>query len=80
MLKFILYPFLILCSQYLVAQSLNVTGKIISSTNEPMMYANISIKGYPIGISSNEAGEFSFYFSDNYINDTLSVSAVGYET
>jgi len=63
------------------SQSIKIGGKVINEhLKVPVIYANISIKGYPIGISSNEAGEFNLYFSEDYIHDTLSVSAIGYES
>jgi len=70
-----------LISNIILAQNIVLKGYVLKdSTNSPIIYANIAIKGNPLGVSSNEAGEFCFYFSDNYINDTLSVSAIGYES
>jgi len=58
-----------------------ITGKVVDKTSEESLpYATISIKGKSIGVVSNQMGEFTFKFSDQYMKDTLTVSMLGYET
>ena len=81
MKKGLFYIILLLLVQNGFAQSTTINGRVLNdSTNVPLMYANVAIKGLPIGVSTNEIGEFSFHFPDNHINDTLSVSAIGYKS
>ena len=52
-----------------------------SSTNEPIAYANIYLKTVSsIGVASNELGEFSLNIPSNLENDTICLSAIGYNT
>lgn len=63
------------------SSSIIITGRIVDkATQEPLPYATVSIKGKSIGVVSNQMGEFAFGFSDQYANDTLVVSMMGYET
>ena len=62
-------------------QNITIKGHVLTdSINAPVVYANIAIKGYPIGVSTNEAGEFSFHIPEQNANDTLNVSAIGYKS
>ncbi|MBI9055144.1 MAG: carboxypeptidase-like regulatory domain-containing protein [Bacteroidales bacterium] len=75
------YLVLLVFVQNSFAQNITLTGHVLkNSTKTPVMYANVSIKGYPVGVSTNEIGEFSFHIPHNYYNDTLLVSAIGYST
>jgi len=77
---FFLIIFLILY-QNIFAQDINIKGRIQSdSTNAPVIYANVAIKGYLIGVATNEKGEFSFHVPVTNLNDTLSVSAIGFKS
>lgn len=58
-----------------------ITGKVIDrATQEPLQYSTISIVEKSIGVVSNQLGEFAFKFSDQYQNDTLVISMMGYAT
>jgi|694.fasta_scaffold14135_7 hypothetical protein len=58
-----------------------ITGKVADkTTQEPLPYATISIVGKSIGVVSNQLGEFAFKLSDQYDNDTLMISMMGYTT
>ena len=54
-----------------------VTGKVTTTTGEPLAGASIKIKGSSMGTQSDESGSFSLTVPDNA---TLIISYVGYET
>lgn len=81
MFKYI--PFLLLIfSTYLCAQNTSViSGAVINQeNNEPLPFASISLKNYPIGTISNENGEFDFYIPKSKRLDTISVSFIGFNS
>lgn len=49
-------------------------------TNEPVPYVNIGILNRDKGTVSNEKGEFWIEIPTEFINDTIKVSSIGYET
>jgi len=51
-----------------------------AQTNEPVPYVNIGILNRAKGTVSNEKGEFSLEIPTEFINDTIKVSSIGYET
>lgn len=61
------------------AQERVLSGKVRSTTGgQAVPFANIGISGYAIGTVSNERGEFELHFPDQYTNDTLQISCIGY--
>lgn len=76
-----LFYLLLFLFQNSFAQNITINGRVLNdSTDVSILYANVAIKGMPLGVSTNEMGEFSFHFPDKYINDTLCVSAIGYKS
>jgi hypothetical protein len=68
-------------SQIAYAQQITITGKVIDrETKEPLPYASIGIVGKPIGLISNEQGEFDFHIPAEMRNDILVISMLGYKT
>src|SRR5260221_4603028 len=58
-----------------------IAGMVVdNATKEALPYATISIKGKPIGVVSNQFGEFTFNLSTQYLKDTLVISMMGYDT
>ena len=56
-----------------------VTGKIINrETNEPVEYVNIGIQGKETGTVSDNQGNFQLLIADKNLNDTLTVSCIGF--
>lgn len=51
-----------------------------AQTNEPVPYVNIGILNRDKGTVSNEKGEFSLEIPTEFINDTIKISSIGYET
>ena len=56
------------------------TGKIIDEeTGEPLAFATIGFKGVPKGTVANRNGEFVLNITPDLLDDTLSVSFLGYK-
>ena len=56
-----------------------ITGKIIDNeTSEPLPFATIALKNKGKGTVTNINGDFGMKIASNFINDTLSVSYLGY--
>jgi CarboxypepD_reg-like domain len=80
-LSTLLIGVLLYCHSFGQANQIVLTGKVIEkATQEPLPYATVSLKGKSIGVVTNQLGEFTFHFSDQYLNDTLMISMMGYET
>ena len=60
---------------------ISISGKITGGeSHSPLAYATVSIMGKPIGVVSNDQGEFTFAFDPRYAKDTLIVSILGYHS
>ncbi len=58
---------------------LTISGKLQDAeTQEPLVFASISIMGEPIGTVSNSMGEFDFHVPTSMENGRLVVSLLGY--
>ncbi len=56
-----------------------ITGKIIDEgTSEPLPFATIALKNTGKGTVTNNNGDFGLKITSDYINDTLSVSYLGF--
>tara|TARA_R110000803_G_scaffold207853_1_gene276082 strand:- start:762 stop:1586 length:825 start_codon:yes stop_codon:yes gene_type:complete len=51
-----------------------------AQTNEPIPYVNIGILNRDKGTVSNENGEFKLEIPIEFVNDTIKISSIGYET
>lgn len=61
-------------------RSITISGKIIDKeTNEPLVFASISIKGKSLGTVSNKVGEFDFHIPAEFKNQIMVISMLGYE-
>lgn len=70
---------------YLISNSIcgqNTADGIIKNieTNEPIPYVNIGILNRDKGTVSNENGEFTLEIPNEFINDTIKISSLGYVT
>ena len=62
-------------------QSMLISGRVQDKdTGKPLARASVTIRGRTISTIANDQGAFSFYVPDVYKNDTLHVSAMGYES
>ncbi len=79
----ILYLFLFLLSFFTgFSQGKYLVSGTISDkeTLEPLPFASITLKNHAIGTISNEIGKFDFFIPKSMLDDTLSVSFIGYNT
>lgn len=82
-LKFLrFFLFFIFVTSSLFSQNNSVISGTISNkeNNEMLPFASISLKNHPIGVISNEDGEFDFYIPESKRNDTLLVSFIGFNS
>ncbi len=75
----LLYIFLFF-TFFVFGQDRSVVSGVItdSENNEPLPFASIRLKNYPIGTISNEIGEFDFYIPKSKRMDTISISFIGF--
>ncbi len=80
MIKVLLVALFLLTT--LVAFGQNSANGVIKNaqTNEPIPYVNIGILNRDKGTVSNEDGEFTLEISNEFINDTIKISSIGYES
>ncbi len=72
---------LITTSSVFATAPLKLKGKVLDqNTKAPLMFANMTIKGYAIGTATDVEGAFTFTINDNYFKDTLVISMIGYKT
>lgn len=73
---------ILLCPLLSLSQEdVQLQGKVVDEElGEPMGYASVSIRGKAIGTVTNDDGVFDFYVPNSCLNDTLTVSVIGYGT
>ncbi|HEY0740951.1 MAG TPA: carboxypeptidase-like regulatory domain-containing protein [Chryseosolibacter sp.] len=80
MRKLLSSAFLIILSVSISHSQLLLSGKIFQkNNNQPLAYANIGIFDHNVGTLSNPDGTFELSFPDRLRQDTLQVSALGFE-
>jgi hypothetical protein len=63
------------------AQRLTVSAKVVDKeTKEPLVFASVGIKDKSLGTITNLQGEFDFHLSQEYRNDVLVISILGYKS
>jgi hypothetical protein len=76
----ILIVFLCLISTVAVSQRLTVSAKVVDKeTKEPLVFASVGIKGRSLGTITNLQGDFDFHIPQEYRNDLLVISILGYK-
>ena len=79
--RILIFLLVAFCACKGLAQQIVIEGVIKDSDqNEPLAYANIFLKNTPIGTVSNTNGAFRLIVSPKFIDDTLVISYLGYET
>jgi hypothetical protein len=80
-IKFLLFTLLIILPFYSNSQEANIeiNGLILDQSNNPVPYVAVGIVKKYIGIASTEDGEFSFLVSKNELQDSLSISSLGFD-
>jgi hypothetical protein len=62
-------------------QTIHISGTVQDKdTGKPISRASVTLKGHTISTIANDEGTFEFYVPDMYKNDTVRVSALGYES
>lgn len=75
--KIIIFSAYLLFSHYIFSQS--ITGTVVDSeTKQPLIYANISVKGKSIGTITDSTGHFELLRRNLSKSDTLVFSYLGY--
>ena len=60
-------------------QTVTISSRAVDrDTKEPLPFASVGIKGYPIGTITNLDGEFDFHFPAAYARETFVISMLGY--
>jgi len=73
--------FCCLISTWATAQTLTVSARVIDQeTKEPLAFASIGIRNRSIGTITNLQGEFDFHVPEEYRNDMMIISVLGYKT
>jgi len=57
----------------------NLSGKIIDSKCNPISFVNIGILNKGVGTVSDEQGNFSLSFENNFLFDTIAMSCIGFK-
>ena len=68
-----------LFSAFAWGQTRQVTGRIVSDSSQPIVSANVNIKGTATTVATDNEGRFSINIPDNN-NVVLVISSVGYST
>jgi hypothetical protein len=77
----ILIIFLCLISTAAVSQRLTVSAKVVDKENkEPLVFASVGIQGRSLGTITNLQGDFDFHVPQEYRNDLLVISILGYKS
>lgn len=63
---------------FLYGQETKISAQILDKNNNKIKFANIGIKDKDLGTISDENGLFSIYIPENNLEDTLTISYVGY--
>lgn len=74
---------LVLCgfglSQTVFGQSITISGKALDKeSKEPLVFASVGIKGKSISTVTNLQGAFDFHLPEEYRNEILVISMLGY--
>jgi hypothetical protein len=77
----ILITILLINSITITAQNINISGRVVDNvTEEALSYSNIMVINQIHGVSANNNGEFSLLIPEDFINDTLIISHIGYKS
>lgn len=57
-----------------------IKGMVVDGFNDPIPFAAVTVLNQNIGISTTEDGEFSLFVSGTNLQDTLTVSSLGFKT
>ena len=75
---FILFSFI--CSNSFSQGRIVIEGSVVDEYEMEVPYAAVGIIKKNIGVTSTEDGTFSFFVSNNELDDILEISSIGFET
>ena len=79
-MRIILSILFLLVIRTLVAQDITISGKVIDAeTKEVLSFSSVWVKGKTIGTISNAEGDFDFHIPEEFKNETLVISMLGYQ-
>lgn len=81
--KYLLYISVFVIISVLFTQTAytqDLKGIVFDTDNERIPYVNIGVSGTPYGTVSFEDGTFSLKYDDKFKDDSLLISAIGYES
>ena len=68
------------CQAHGVISQITISGKVIDAqSKEPLIFATIAIGNNRLGTISNSKGEFRLLIPEQYKNDSLQISFIGYQ-
>ncbi|GCC51334.1 hypothetical protein SanaruYs_15580 [Chryseotalea sanaruensis] len=71
----------VVCFNLAQAQTITLSGKVVDKiSQESLAFASIGIKGKSLGVISNLQGEFDFYIPNEFRNEILVISMLGYKS
>lgn len=73
---FVLFTWIVVSSGH---GQIRVQGWVVDALQKPIAYVNIGIVGSTVGTTSNPDGTFEIAIPDQYRNDSLIFSALGYQ-
>ncbi|MCC7524739.1 MAG: carboxypeptidase-like regulatory domain-containing protein [Chitinophagaceae bacterium] len=76
--KEMMFLVLVLISSITWAQNKNISGKVVTQSNEPVVGASVTVKGFNAGTTTNETGEFSLSVPASA--KILVISSVGFHS
>jgi CarboxypepD_reg-like domain len=78
-MKQFLLATLLFTANLLFAQDITLSGKVVDAeTKEALPYASVWIKGKTIGTITNTQGDFDFHIPEEFKNEMLVISMLGY--
>ncbi|AUD02074.1 carboxypeptidase-like regulatory domain-containing protein [Spirosoma pollinicola] len=77
---FLLYIYSLLLDLPRVASGKMITGSVMDeATKQPLVYAQIGVKNSPLGVITNEEGNFSTNLNRASSTDIVCISVIGYQ-
>jgi len=77
----VLLGYLVLLTTIVSAQKITISAKVIDrESKDPVTFASVGLKNRAIGTITNLQGEFDFHIPQEFRNDILVISMLGYES
>ncbi|MEO1051509.1 MAG: carboxypeptidase-like regulatory domain-containing protein [Bacteroidota bacterium] len=63
-----------------LGQNKTLTGKVVDENSNPISFANVGLPEHGIGTATNLSGLFDIHIREGFQQDSLVISAIGFET